>query len=218
MTPSSILLVLASVGSFAAAAQTPYSCPLLPADGPTVISSADTSIRVPVTSSLDGLCTLVRRRVGSNNPSSRRKPVARSYAGRPWEVVAGLYANVAQSGLDVICSDVSGECDITLPTLPVDGSEEYILESYVHSSPSSDATAARFLEQATFGPTRSDIDALVAGGLDFNSWVEEQMTMEGKSSLREFYRRRVNPKFENSFKVGVSVSSSFVIYMCCMHV
>ena len=135
-------------------------------------------------------------------------------------MVAGLYANVAQSGLSVICSGAEqaeqAECDISLPPLPADGTEEYILESYTHSSPSPDATAARFLEQATFGPTRYDIDMLVDGGLDFTSWVDEQMTMEG-SSLREFYRRRVNPKFENSFKVGVSVVL-VLICMCCVYV
>jgi len=35
--------------------------------------------------------------------------------------------------------------------------------------------AARFLQQATFGPTTAAIDALVAGNLDFDAWIDAEI-------------------------------------------
>lgn len=204
------IFVLASAvggGGGTVMAQTTYACPALPEGSPTVITDTSSPARLSTVSNPDGLCTLVRRNI---NPPHRRAPVARSYANRPWETTAGLFANTQQSGLDIDCtSSGTGECDVTLP--PLNAGEEYILESYVHSSPSSDATAARFLEQSTFGATREDIDALVATGLDFESWLHDQMNMP-VSSLREFYRRRVNPKFENAHYVGAVGAGPCDIY------
>ncbi len=37
--------------------------------------------------------------------------------------------------------------------------------------------AARFLRQATFGPTREEIEALAASDLDFESWIDAQMEL-----------------------------------------
>ncbi len=88
---------------------------------------------------------------------------------------------------------------MTLPPLSGEG-QEYVLETLTHSI-SSEAEAARFLEQATFGPTREEIDALVGSGLDFETWVAEQMAMP-PSSLRVFCRTRANPKYEHSSFTG----------------
>jgi len=185
--------------------QTIYTCPIEGSAG--TVLPAETTIRIPIITNADTLCTLVRHNITAGG--SQRAPVARSFAARgSWEVSAGLFSNGATSGLTLDCASGDGTmCDITLP--PVRSGEEYILETSTRSSVSSDTAytedelkAARFLEQSTFGPTVDSIDQLVANGLDFESWLMDQMYNLPKSSLREYYRRRVNPKFEFPYRVG----------------
>lgn len=60
--------------------------------------------------------------------------------------------------------------------------------------------------QATFGPTLEDINALVGSGNNFDEWVQEQMYELPASSLRQFYRRRVNPKTDVGYRSGTTSS------------
>ena len=50
------------------------------------------------------------------------------------------------------------------------------------SQPLTRAAAARFLTQATFGPTRTDIDALVTQN-DLSAWIDEQMALPASTTL-----------------------------------
>ena len=190
-----------------------YTCPI---DGSTTSIPAETLVRIPIVTDPNNLCTLIRHNA-TGGGSTQRAPVARSYAARGlWEVSAGLFSNTATSGLTINCGDDGGEttppsstCDIFLPPITPDSGEEYILETSTRPSVSSDTAytedelkAARFLEQSTFGPTVESISELVESGLDFESWLMDQMYNLPKSSLREYYRKRVNPKFEFPYRVG----------------
>ena len=79
----------------------------------------------------------------------------------------------------------------------------YRLESFQRTSLSSQAQAARFLEQATFGSTRDDINSLVSTSLDYEGWVTQQLNLP-ISSLREYYRKRANPKYEFPWFMGAT--------------
>ena len=211
------LSLLIATYSGHAMAQTTYTCPATPGAPPTRLSEAvlngpSGTVRIPIVSDPNGLCTLVRHNATAGG--TQRAPVARSYAARGgWEMSAGLFAG-AESGLAVDCSAVETgggtTCDVTLPLLSGDG-QEYILESFAHSLPI-EATAARFLEQSTFGSTRQDIDALVSTNLDYEAWLVVQMYDLPASSMREFYRKRVNPKYEFSSFAGAVGSGPCDIY------
>ena len=126
-----------------------YTCP--PIDTPTIITEATansggspTTITIDSTTTKSSLCTLTRRQ---SSTSSRRVPVARSYAGRPWEKSAGLFAR-SGSGLVVDCSGGGeGACELTLPSLGEN--QEYVLESFSYEV-SMEVEAARFLEQVSY--------------------------------------------------------------------
>ena len=125
-----------------------YTCP--PIDTPTIITEATansglTTITIDSTTTKTSLCTLTRRQ---SSTSSRRIPVARSYAGRQWEKSAGLFAR-SGSGLVVDCSGGGGggACELTLPSLGTD--QEYVLESFSYEA-SMEVEAARFLEQVSY--------------------------------------------------------------------
>eukprot|EP00957_Ditylum_brightwellii_P187909 14307417-Ditylum_brightwellii.AAC.1 len=77
-----------------------------------------------------------------------------------------------------------------------------MLTSYSLQDPSAKAAAARFLEQSTFGVTPSSIDSLAAS-LDYEGWVTDQISLS-TSSHREFYRQRLNPRFEYPFYGGAA--------------
>jgi hypothetical protein len=63
---------------------------------------------------------------------------------------------------------------------------------------------ARFLEQATFGPTLDDIEKFDTSNLQlsFANWVKAQQTIEPMTSHREYFRRRMNARFEFASPVG----------------
>ena len=187
--------------------QTTYTCPIEGSAG--TVLPAETTIRIPIITNADTLCTLVRHNITAGG--SQRAPVARSFAARgSWEVSAGLFSNGATSGLTIDCASGDGTtCDITLP--PVRSGEEYIIESFTRPTLSSEAQAARFLEQATFGSTSETIHELVEGGLDFESWIIGQMNL-APSSLREYYRKRTNPKFEFPYALGAVGSGPCDLY------
>ena len=206
-------LLIAICCGLDAMAQTTYDCPATAGAPPTLLSEVvlggpPVTVRIPIVTDPNGLCTLVRHNATAGG--MQRAPVARSYASRGgWEVSAGLFANGATSGLAVDCT-AETTCDVTLPPLSGDG-QQYILESFAHSR-SAEATAARFLEQATFGSTRRDIDALVSSNLDYEAWLVEQMYDLPASSMRKFYRKRTNPKYEFSSVAGAVGSGPCDIY------
>ncbi|KAL7541680.1 LOW QUALITY PROTEIN: hypothetical protein ACHAXR_011131 [Thalassiosira sp. AJA248-18] len=177
-----------------------YSCPPAGSSTPLALDgSTTTTIRVPIVTNTNSLCLLLRH---DSVTGSNRAPVARSYANQPWQHSPGLFARTG-SGVSVDCAtSSSNECDVTVP--PLTEGMEYILESYEHGT-SEEAEAARFLEQATFGPSRETIDAMVSSSNDFASWVEDQLAMP-KSSHRAFFRERMNPKFEFPYNVGATGS------------
>ena len=85
---------------------------------------------------------------------------------------------------------------------------------------------SRFLQKNTFGPTKSELDALEAKFLELRSagpavsyadamakvqrdWVVAQMdpttfTSGEFSSLRAYWRRRLNPRAEETYRIGES--------------
>ena len=187
--------------------QTTYSCPSI-GGGQTVLP-AETLIRIPIVTDPNSLCTLVRHNATAGG--TQRAPVARSFASRgSWEVSAGLFSNSATSGLSLDCDAGDGTtCDVTLP--PVTNGQQYILETFTRPTLSAEALAARFLEQSTFGTTRESMNDLVARGLDYENWIIEQMNMP-ISSMREYYRKRTNPKYEFPYALGAVGSGPCDLY------
>ncbi len=133
--------------------------------------------------------------------------LGRTYDGRAWEASPGAPLEL------FTCCTVW--CAAQLPQLASGGG--YTLQEVpaAHTastaSRASDASMARLLAQATFGPTRVELDALRSAmdargvaapdeGLVaredavFKDWVKAQIALP--SSLhRAYYRRRVNPRF-----------------------
>ena len=176
-----------------------YPCPAAGTSSILPISATEesTTIRLPKVSNPNGLCILLRRASGAGN---RRAHIARSYADRPWERVAGRFAQ-SDSGVAVDCeAGGAHECDVTLPVLQE--GEEFVLESHDTTEPLSENEAARFLEQATFGGSLQDIQSLVSSGNDFHAWLDDQINVKPASSIRAFYRRHTNPKFEFPYNTG----------------
>ena len=118
--------------------------------------------------------------------------------------------NIASGGVVVDCSDGTA-CNVTLPPLSGEG-QEYVLETLTRLI-SSEAEAARFMEQATFGPTLDEINALVGSGLNFKTWVAEQMEIP-LSSLRVFCRTRAKPKYKHLSFAGAVGAGPCNIYSC----
>mmetsp|Transcript_3881 Transcript_3881/g.6489 ORF Transcript_3881/g.6489 Transcript_3881/m.6489 type:complete len:2423 (+) Transcript_3881:72-7340(+) len=147
-------------------------------------------------------CTLVEV-----NAEGYLKPVGRSYSSLPWENVQGDY-----STLDYRCEQES--CLVDLPLLAA--GSLYQLKSFDQPVYTADDLIARFFEQTTFGPTQTDIASfnnstrrrLLAGGanstleLAFASWVKDHQTSVPMTSHREFYRKRVNARYEFATRLG----------------
>ena len=49
------------------------------------------------------------------------------------------------------------------------------------------ALAARFLKQATFGPTMGQIEALAKNDLDFEGWIDEQLALRASGHLDHYW-------------------------------
>ena len=104
-------------------------------------------------------------------------PIARSYGGNSWELTSSDYALAH----DLVCPS-STDCSITVPEYDGDFTiAVYALTSHRSPDYHSRQMAARFLTQATFGPTRSEMRALAdnvsAGtttGALFN-WINAQI-------------------------------------------
>jgi hypothetical protein len=133
------------------------------------------------------LCTLVEV-----TSSGFLKPIARSYDAFDWEAAPGAYSSL----LRFQCSMET--CTVELPVLA--SGSTFQLTSFEKPSYSRSDESARFLEQATFGPTRSDINAFNTGnlGLSFANWIKEQQTVVPLTSHREFFRQHLNSRFDLS--------------------
>jgi hypothetical protein len=133
------------------------------------------------------LCTLVEVTY-----SGFLKPVARSYDAFDWEAAPGAYSSLLtfQCGVE--------SCTVELPVLA--SGSIYQLTSFQKPSYSRSDESARFLEQSTFGPTRSDISMVNTGdlGLSFANWIKEQQTLIPLTSHREFFRQRLNSRYDLS--------------------
>jgi hypothetical protein len=156
----------------------PLTCPGI-GEPPLVIGDWDLGIfaKLAIFEGRDVLCTLVeadvevgliledgtvsKRMPLTNNLDyaiANLKPVGRSYNGNEWEVAPGDFSSLV---FDCSLSEIgegSGNCLVRLPK-PTKG-RRYLLKShdYGHELTPDDLTA-RFLERATFGPTKADIKA-----------------------------------------------------------
>lgn len=121
------------------------------------------------------------------------EPISRSYGARPWEVYAGKWSN-----LPVLCNLDLGFCSMHLPQLQTD-QKTYQLTSFTHTIKPMDRVA-RFLEQATFGPTLAEIDAFPG----VVQWLKEQIVVVPATSHRAFFREHVNDHLETATRVGLA--------------
>jgi hypothetical protein len=165
-------------------------CPISPGSIE-VTETGETTFSVPAAK---GLCTLVQ--ISPDGQSF--KPVARSYAGRPWEACSGEFASLKWTCTGTLCA-------VNLPALN-DGAK-YQLTTF--ATPTSSAVRrneiARFLEQATFGPTRSEITKLNGTAnlqQAFAAWIKEHQSKVPLTSHRATFRQRVNAKMETATHVG----------------
>ncbi len=154
----------------------------------------------------DSLCTLTLQVTSSdineNNKSEANIPVLRSYDGRDWERTAGPFSETMP--LPSCNSDDSsdGVCTVDITDhLPNDDSAQlYVLTTYPPKDIGMEAEAARFLEQATFGPNRDTIQQLVESSEGDDqyllTWVKDQVESIPMNSHREYYRKRMNPRME----------------------
>jgi hypothetical protein len=136
-------------------------------------------------SDMNALCTLVEV-----TSSGFLKPVARSYDAFDWEAAPGAFSSL----LAFQCSAES--CSVELPALA--SGSIYQLTYFPKPSYSRSDESARFLEQATFGPTRSDIKSVNNTdnlGLSFAKWIKEQQTVIPLTSHRELFRQRLNAPY-----------------------
>jgi hypothetical protein len=153
-------------------------------------------------SQADTLCTLTRLTPLKPNAtlvemdSWDMVPVARSYLSYDWEPTAGPYA-----ASQVVSSCGSTMCTVVIPSLPsTDPSSIFVLMSYRYSI-DTQSEAARFLEQATFGPTRESV-AQLGQDLQTNipSWIKNQMNpnVVPPTYHREYFRREESSFMRNN--------------------
>lgn len=172
-----------------------FTCPS-PGSSPVRIPlpAANSSRTVYVVKSQpDTLCTLTRLAPLKPNAaladmsSWDMVPLARSYLNNDWEPTAGPYA-----AKQVVRSCDENKCTLIIPSLPsTDPNAILVLMSYTYSiDPQSEA--ARFLEQATFGPTRDSV-AQLGDELWINipNWIKDQMDNVPPTFHREAFRAQV---------------------------
>lgn len=175
------------------------ACPNI-GDDPLVLGSENwsdgTIAEIDVFQGQDVLCTLVEMTIetspnGGTTTYSNLKPIGRSYNGNDWEAAPGDFATLAFD-----CA-AGSKCRVALPTPPQGRS--YVLKSYDygHDLTEEDKTA-RFLERATFGPNKKEIEAFTSP----NEWIAEQFTMP-RTSHRRFFRERATDWFPVTTRLGL---------------
>jgi hypothetical protein len=171
--------------------------PITPFKCDEYLGNSTSGITAFMKSDMGMLCTLVEI-----TPQGSLKPAARSYDGFDWEVSPGAYVSL----LNFQCNIES--CSVNLPVLA--SGSMYKLTSFEKPSYSRADESARFLEQATFGPTMAAINALTADDLthSFAKWIKEQQTTVALTSHREFFRVHLNGRMD------VSTTMSPVTHPC----
>jgi T5SS/PEP-CTERM-associated repeat protein len=138
------------------------------------------------------LCTLVE--VSSEAVSSggmlqtqlRMTPLGRSYSGFDWEPYGGLH-----SAIQFDCS--KGPCQVKLP-VPGPG-RTYALKPYIARTLSDNSVKARFLEKATFGPTKADINQFTSP----NTWLAQQIDLPVTSHRAVFRNHMTHWHTESNY-------------------
>jgi hypothetical protein len=131
--------------------------------------------------------------------------MARSYHGYDWEVAPGPLA--------LPSSNVNAN-NVLLPILPADAPNDRYVILTKDGSSSAQKQIAKFLELTTFGPKKSEIDALVvdSDGLSWSTnatekraiYLRNQIDLLPKSSHREYYRKRTNSKWDTTAQTARS--------------
>lgn len=163
-----------------------FSCPTSATETTVVTEFSEGDILELGKSSGGQLCTLAE--VSSSAVTGRRvlqstsnmlglRPLGRSYSGNDWEPYGGDH-----SSLQYDCSQ--GPCRVELPA-PTNG-RSYILKPYTAPELSADNVKARFLEKATFGPTKQDIANFGSG----SAWLTEQFDLP-VTSHRSVFRKHM---------------------------
>jgi hypothetical protein len=114
-------------------------------------------------------------------------PAGRSYNGRVWESVAGPYTTDIQFECTAGIACVTSE---PLPTL--EGNQEFVLVAAEHTV-SQEEEVARFLEQATFGPTRDLLNNWVSTQ-SFDDWIKAEIDSDVITEHRQYFRARANAR------------------------
>ena len=176
------------IALFASYIDAVIDCPH-PGSGPSEPLPAGTTVDIRKARG-NQVCTLNRISVVSyenNGSNTYLAPAGRSYNGRNWEASAGPYA----STLKFECTST---CVVTLPVLENPSTEKFVLITYALTA-NRKAKVSRFLEQATFGPTRSEIKSFNRSApLDFPKWIYDQIYKEEATLHRSYFRSRANAR------------------------
>ena len=135
------------------------------------------------------LCTLTLKKI--ENDEEILIPLGRSCDNHPWERVESPHP------IDFTCVGSSCSSSI-LPDIDTNSSFQLTMFDLSNREVSSLDIAERFLEKATFGPTRSSLDPWRSmedashAELDdsFAEWVDEQINVVPLTSQREYFRKR----------------------------
>ncbi len=102
--------------------------------------------------------------------------LARKLGNAPWQSVAESF-EINETSENVTLSYENWP-DATFLRLRVEGDEGTLQRK---------AMAARFLKQATFGPTMAQIEALANTDLNFEGWIDDQIALPATSHLAHYY-------------------------------
>lgn len=123
------------------------------------------------------------------------KPVGRSYNNYDWESSPGEYQHIKFQ-----CEAAS--CTVALRNLPPGA--VYQMTSFTTQLYSKSDEVARFLEQASFGPTMDEITQFDHANLlfSFAGWINSQQNDVPLTSHRSIYRQRLNGRQESPQAIG----------------
>lgn len=131
------------------------------------------------------------------------QPAARSYDGHPWESISPGLLPVRCGGAfgDDGVLDESHWCEALLPNSSSPGA--YRLDTYSAPAPPPiwphAKAVAKLLTQATFGPTRADLSALLLAAQHnepsaWRAWIDHQIDDIAPTLHRAYFRKRVSPR------------------------
>ena len=128
-------------------------------------------------------------------------PVGRSYDGNSWELTQAGACDGGDCKFAIYCAGTEtmpGQCTVTIP----DDAHSYRIDQLSGPNVPASAKASRFLTQATFGPTRSTMNAMDAtSSSGVRAWIDAQMALP-LTSHRAYYRQRVSPRASSAFATG----------------